>query len=135
MTKRDGLIRCCSEEYHPQWTSSKLSRYDLELAHELERLVALLNFFHRQFAQTLEAERFHAKTGQHAPVNHCFAQIVEVHLLYRAREITGNPARECVPCSGRIVDVFERVGVATKKIVLAEKQRAMFTFLDRDVRR
>src|ERR1700682_6398591 len=106
-----------TREYHALRALGKCSLYDLELAHELERLVTFLDLVHREFAQTFETKCFYAKTGEHASVDHGFAQIVEVHLLHRAREVTGHADRECVPCPGRIVDIFERIGAAAEIIV------------------
>src|SRR5439155_21329776 len=88
---------------------------NLELAHQFEHLVALCDLLHREIAQTLQAKCFHAKTGQHASVNHCFPEIIEVQLFHCAREIASHAAGERVPCPGRIVDVFEGVRAATEE--------------------
>src|SRR5436309_2793636 len=115
---------------------SERSRRHLELAHQFECLVALRNFFHRELSQALEAERFHAKTGQHASVNHRFAQIVEVHFLHSACEISSHAAGKCVPCPSWIVNVFKRISATTKELIpLAKKQCAVLTFFYRDVLR
>src|SRR5262249_60661656 len=79
--------------------------WHLELAHKFERLVTLRDHLHRETAQTLKAECFHAETGQHPSVDHCLAEIVEVHLFYCAREIAGHAAGERVPCPVWSVDV------------------------------
>src|SRR5436309_6201924 len=93
-----------------------------ELAHEFECLVTLCDFVHRQIAQTLETECFHAKAGEHASVNHRLAQIVEVNRFHCAGEIPGHAAGKRVPCPGRIVNVFERICAAAKKLIFfAEK--------------
>src|SRR5438034_9842963 len=96
---------------------SERSRRHLELAHQFECLVALRNFFHRELSQALEAERFHAKTGQHASVNHRFTQIVKVHCLHSAGEISSHTTGKCVPCPGRIVTVFKWVRAATAQLL------------------
>src|SRR2546430_8160573 len=85
-----------------------------ELAHQFEHLVALCDFLHREIAQTLQTEGFHAETGQHTSVDHCLAQIVEMHFFHRAREIASHAAGERVPCPGWIVDVFKGVRAATE---------------------
>src|SRR5213594_2885620 len=101
----------------------------LELAHKFERLVTLCDFLHRQIAQTLQTECFHAKTGQHASVNHRFAQIVEVHGLHCSGEIASHAASKRVPRPSRIVNVFEWVCATTKELIsFAKKQRAMLAF-------
>src|SRR5437667_8589052 len=113
--------------------SSSLCRH-FELAHQFERLVAFCDFLHRQIAQTLQAECFHAKTSQHAAVNHGFTQVIEVDLLYRAGEIAGHAAGECVPCPGRIVNVFEWIRATTEELIaFTKKQRAVLTFFYCDV--
>src|SRR5207248_1091990 len=100
-----------------------------ELAHEFECLVTLRDFLHGELAQTLQTECFHAKASQDASVNHRFTQIVEVHFLHCAREISGHAAGECVPCPGWIVNVFERIGAAAEELVsLAKEQCAMLAF-------
>src|SRR6476660_8850681 len=77
-----------------------------------------------------------AETGQHASVDHCLAQIVEVHRFYRAREIAGHAAGERIPCPGRIVYVFEWICATTEEaIAFAEEQRAVLTFLNGNVGR
>src|SRR4029078_13344518 len=87
-------------------------------------------------AQTLQAECFHAETGQHTSVDHCLAQIVEVHRFYRGGEIASHAAAKSVPCPRRIVNVFEWVCATTKEaIAFPKEQRAMLTFLDGDVAR
>src|SRR5436309_8699855 len=108
----------------------------LELAHKFERLVTLCDFLHRQIAQTLQTECFHAEAGQHASVNHRSAQIVEVHRLHCPSEISGHAAGKSVPRPGRIVNVFQRVGATAKELVsLAKKQCAMLAFFYRNVLR
>src|SRR5438046_9081076 len=57
------------------------SRWHLELTHQFEHLVALLDFFHRDFPQLLQAECFHATTVMDTAVEHCLAHIVEIHGL------------------------------------------------------
>src|SRR4029453_8728837 len=84
----------------------------------------------RKAAQPFETELLHAKTGEDASVNHRSAQIVEVNLLHRAREISSHTASKRVPCPGRIVNVFERIRAATEElIVFPEKQCAVLAFL------
>src|SRR5262249_29612665 len=109
-------------------------RRHFELSHQFKHFVALSDFFHREIAQALQAKCFYAETGQHTPVNHCLAQIVEMHRFYRASEIARHAAGERVPCSGRIVDVFEWVRAATEKaIAFAKKQCAVLTFFYRNM--
>src|SRR6266478_4774267 len=117
-------------------SSRERSNRHLELAHQFECLVALRNFFHRELSQALEAERFHTKTGQHASVNHRFAQIVKVHLLHSAGEISSHAACKCVPCPSRIVNVFKRVSATTEELIsFAKEQCSVLTFFYRDVLR
>src|SRR5437016_1013869 len=105
--------------------SSSFCRH-LKLAHEFECLVTLRDFLHREVAQALQTECFYAKTGQHAAVNHRLAQIVKVHGLHCAGEISGHAAGKRVPCPSRIVNVFKRISATTKEpIPLAKKQCAM----------
>src|SRR4029453_1719041 len=107
-----------------------------ELAHELERLVTLCDFLHREIAQTLQAECFHTETGQHTSVDHCLAQIIEVHRFYRAREIAGHAPGKRVPCPGWIVEAFQRIRTTTEKaIAFAKEQCTVLTFFDRNLRR
>src|SRR4029077_9197498 len=107
-----------------------------ELTHEFEGLIALFNLLHREIPQTLEAECFHAKTGQHASVNHRSTQIVEVNLLDCAGEISGHSTSKRVPCPSRIVNVFKRVSATTEELIsLAKEQCAVLTFFYRDVLR
>src|SRR5438046_786517 len=109
---------------------------NLELAHQFEHLVALCDFLHREIAQTLQTEGFHAETGQHTSVDHCLAQIVEMHFFHRAREIASHAAGERVPCPGWIVDVFKGVRAATEELfAFAKEQRAVLTFFDSNVGR
>src|SRR6266850_4076615 len=106
-----------------------------ELAHQFEHLVALCDFLHREVAQTLQTEGFHAETGQHTSVDHCLAKIVEVHRFYCAREIAGHAAGERIPCPGRIVDVFEWICAATEEAIsFAKQQSTVLTFFDGNVR-
>src|SRR6266480_6473613 len=115
---------------------SERSRRHLELAHQFECLVALRNFLHRELSQALETKRFHTKTGQHASVNHRFAQIVKVHLLHSAGEISSHAAGKCVPCPSRIVNVFKRISATTEELIpLAKEQCAVLTLFYRNVLR
>src|SRR6266446_2782835 len=63
----------------------------------------------------------HPYTGE--SVDHCFAQIVEVHLLHCAGEISGHAAGKRVPCPGRIMNVFQRVRATTEELVAFTKQQ------------
>jgi hypothetical protein len=59
-----------------------------------------------------------------------------MHFFHGAREIASHAARKCVPCPGRVVNVFKRVGAAAEKLVtFAKKQRAVLAFLYRNVMR
>src|SRR4029453_15220847 len=104
----------------PVRTSS--SHRHLELAHELERLVAPCNFFHRECAETLQTKRFHAKTGQDTAVNHRSSQIVEVHFFHSACEIAGHSTGKGVPCPSRIVNIFKRISAAAEKLIAFAKK-------------
>src|SRR5437762_11491445 len=123
------------------WRTANKSNRDrsnrhLELAHQFECLVALRNFVHRELSQALEAERFHTKTGQHASVNHRLAQIVKVHFLHSAGEISGHATGKCVPCPGRIANVFKWVSATTEELIaFAKEQCAVLTLFYRDVLR
>src|SRR6266480_2573708 len=67
-------------------------------------------------------------------VNLGFAQIVEVHLLDRSRQISGHATSERVPCASRIMKVVQRVCTAAEKlIVFTEKQGSMLAFFYRDI--
>jgi len=57
-----------------------------------------------------------------------------VHLFYCAREIAGHAAGERVPCSGRIVDIFEWVRAATEEAIAFAKQQARAHLFDGNVR-
>src|SRR5437899_8763157 len=120
-----------------RYSFSRISSHrHLKLAHQFECFVALGDFLHREIAQTLQTKCLHAKTGQHASVNHRFAEIVEVHLLHCAGEISSHAAGKCVPCPGWIVNVLERVSATTEKLIfLAKKQCAVLTFFYRNVLR
>src|SRR4030095_4639513 len=110
------------------------SRRHLELAYQLEGLVALCNFFRRECAQALKTKRFHAKTSQNASVNHRSSQIVEMHFFHRARQIARHSTGKCIPCPGGIVNVFKWIGATAEKLVaFAKKQCAMLAFFYRDV--
>src|SRR5438552_261784 len=102
-------------------TSLILSSDDFELAHQFESFVALLDFVDRQLAQTFQAECFHRETGEHASINHRFAQISEMHSLHCSGQISRDAAGEGVPCPGWIVNVFQRIGAAAEKFIIAEK--------------
>src|SRR5207244_11622523 len=87
-------------------------------------------------SHALQAEYFHAKTGQHSSVNHRFAQIVKVHFLHSAGEISGHTTGKCIPCPGRIVNVFKRISATTEELIaFAKEQCAVLTFFYRDVLR
>ena len=59
-----------------------------------------------------------------------------MHFFHSAREIACHSAGKCVSRAGWIVNVLKRISAAAEKlIVLAKKQRAMLTFLYRDVLR
>lgn len=66
-------LLCIRRHCHGCEDLSSFSRNNFELAHQLERFVAFIDLIHRQIAQALETERFHAKTREHAAVDHCFA--------------------------------------------------------------
>src|SRR6266699_763979 len=100
-----------------------LWRY-LKLAHQFERFVAFVDLVHRQIAQALETECFYAKTCQHAAVDHRFAKISKGDLANCARQIAGHSTRKRVPCSGRIVNIFQRIRAAAEKFVFTKQQRA-----------
>src|SRR5207249_7065907 len=117
-------------------TRASLFRRHVELAHELECLIALCDFLHCELPQPLEAEGLYAKTRKHASVDHRSAQIVEVNGLHCPGEISGHATGERVPCPGRIVNVFQRVSATTEElIVFAKKQRAVLAFLNCNVLR
>src|SRR5262249_56780329 len=102
----------------------------------IECLVWLCDFLYRQPAQALQTKGFDAKTGQHASVDHCFAQIVEVHVFYCACEISGHAASERVPCPGWIMDVLKWVRATAEELIsFTEEQRAVLAFLYGNVRR
>src|SRR5438046_6250852 len=110
------------------------SHWHLELTHQFEHLVALLDFLHRQLTQTLQAECFHTKTGEHASVNHRLAQIVNLHVFDSAGEKSSHAAGKCVPCPGRIVNVFKWVSATTEELIfVAKKQCAVLTLFYRDI--
>src|SRR5439155_22842519 len=81
----------------------------------------------------IEAERFHAKTREHAAIDHRFAEIGERDFANGARQIAGHAAGKCVPCPGWIVNVFERIRTAAEKFIFAKEQRAVLAFLDRKI--
>src|SRR6266566_441442 len=115
---------------------SKESNWHLKLTHQFKRLVALRDFFHRQAAQAFETEFLYAEAGEHTAVNHRFTQIVEVHLFHCAREIAGHAAGECVPCSGRVVNVFQWIRATAEELVFfAKEQRAMLPFFNCNILR
>src|SRR6266513_3269145 len=118
-----------------RYSCSRISSHrHLKLAHQFECFVALGDFLHREIAQTLQTKCLHAKTGKHASVNHRFAEIVEVHLLHCAGEISSHAAGKCVPCPGRIVNVFKRVSATTEELIsAAKKQCAVLTLFYRDI--
>src|SRR5438034_9098950 len=108
--------------------------YDLELAHHFEHLISIRNLVLGQFAQTFEAECFHAKTRQHASVDHRFPHYLEGHVFpYVRRQVTGETASKSVPCPGRIVNIFQRISACAKKFVFAKKQRTMLAILHRHI--
>src|SRR5882724_310433 len=117
-------------------SKSERSNGYLELTHQFKCFVALCDLLHREVAQTLEAECFHTKTGEHASVNHRFAEVVKVYLLHSARQIPSHAAGKGIPCPGRIVNVFQRVCATAEELIsLAKKQCAMLTFFYRNVLR
>src|SRR5882724_10258605 len=127
------LRSSCGAEDCDTPRSSSFWRH-FELAHQFEHLVALCDFLHREVAQTFQTECFHAETGQHTSVDHCLAQIVEVHLFYGARQIPGHATGERVPCPGRIVNVLKRVCATTEEAIsFAEEQCSMLTFFNGNV--
>src|SRR3954464_7121284 len=103
----------------PHW-SSFLRHF--EFANHFELLVTLCDFLHREIAQTLQTECFHAETGQRASVNHCLAEIVEVPRFSRASEITGHAAGECVACPCGIVNVFEWICATAEEAIVFAKE-------------
>src|SRR5947208_36717 len=92
-----------------------------KLAHEFEGLIAVRNFFDRELAQTIQTECFHTETRQHAPVNHRFPKIVEMHRLHGARKKSRHAPGEGVPCPGWIMDVFERICATTEELIFFTK--------------
>src|SRR6476660_8654907 len=112
------------------------SQWHFELTHQFEHFVALLDFFHREIAQPIQAECFHAKTGKYTPVDHCFAQVVEVHAFDSAGKISSHAPGERVPCPGWIVNIFERIRATTEELIsVAKQQCAVLAFLYRDILR
>jgi hypothetical protein len=64
------------------------------LAHQFECLAAFRNFFH-------------AKTGEHDPVNHDSAEIGKGQPRYHGRAIPGRVAVELIAFPGRMVTVYD----------------------------
>src|SRR5439155_14886764 len=51
-----------------------------------------------------------------------------------ACQITGHASGECVPCPGRIVNVFKRISAAAEELVsFAKEQRAVLAFFNRNI--
>src|SRR6266508_3589570 len=59
-----------------------------------------------------------------------------MNFFHGACEIASHAAGKGVPCPGGVVNVFKRVGAAAEKLIaFAKKQRAVLSFLYRDVPR
>src|SRR5438477_10542914 len=106
---------------------------DIELAHQTKNIIALRNLVMGQVSQTLKAECLYAERGKHTAVNDGSAKIREFHFPFdMGSKKTADSASKGVPCSSRVVNVFERICPTAEEIVFAEKKRSVFTFLDCD---
>lgn len=104
-----------------------------ELAHLPEPLEARADLIFRERLEALCGKGFDVVARQHAAKDHGLAQMLEADFVQiQAGEITGEPSREAVACSCRVVNIFQRVCAAGEELVLSEKEATMLSFFYRN---
>ena len=84
--------------------------------------------------EAAEAEGFDVVAGDDAAVDDGVAQGVIIEPVLFG-EVTGKRAGKTIACSGRIVNVFQRIGGRAEEQIVGKQQAAMLALFHDDVLR
>ena len=85
-----------------------------KVAHLSKKLVPAGDVCRCECLETTEAERFHVEAGDDAAVDDGFTERVSIHLAGFG-EIAGKGASKTISGTGRVMNVFERIGRRAEK--------------------
>src|ERR1035437_7402472 len=100
-----------------------------------ELLIAGLDLFTGQGAETVHPELFAAEAAHHGAVDHGAAQFGKVEIAARGRDapagqIADEPAGEAIACARRVEDVFQQIARDHEVLAAAEQNGAVLAALD-----